>query len=179
MTSQRPTYTLKLDLAFNPWSCDCQFIQSFKKALREYKEVFDRDHNIHCIKDNGKKATIRYRYCKPPVKEDIKTWSLYQILNIILIILMIILIIITGYDYYQFRSCGRIPCLIKILCYQTYHDSVFDKGNDPQEKRPSCQGLRYVIRRRPGRNNSNQLQIDDWIMSENDWWILWIYTYMY
>lgn len=99
----------------NPWICDCTFTPSFKELLVKYYELVADINSIQCSDDEGDD-----NYLKPIV--DLKLSSICTDQNSILSpigclnLLLALLIMLTFskliYDYWVFKSSGKLPWII-------------------------------------------------------------------
>ncbi|XP_020290611.1 protein singed wings 2 isoform X2 [Pseudomyrmex gracilis] len=126
-----PTYTLEnallynkgvagLFLGNNSWTCDCHFTPSFQDLLNRHLDLIKDAKDIRCAvsaNDNNSKRQIRdlrrTEICIP--SED----SWFHFLDVVNIILASLIFLLFGnflYDYWIYKTTGRLPWIATKIC---------------------------------------------------------------
>lgn len=115
---QRNSHVLNVFFGNNPWICDCHFTPGFKELLLKYNVLIKDIADIRCASqennDNSMKMIIELpltAICREPqtILSPIDTLNVILALGIIFTLSKLI------YDYYVFKTSGRLPWIVRIL----------------------------------------------------------------
>ncbi|XP_014280979.1 protein singed wings 2 isoform X4 [Halyomorpha halys] len=105
----------KIYFGNNPWICDCTFTPSFKDFIIKYTDLIEDIDDIRCAfsedDDNSLKVISELKLssvCGVPSS----FLSPLDCLNVLLICLIIFVILKLLYDYWLYKSSGKLPWII-------------------------------------------------------------------
>ncbi|KAF4523876.1 hypothetical protein B566_EDAN010194 [Ephemera danica] len=125
--SQLPTYALdhafqknrklaQLYLGNNQWSCDCMFTPGFQDLIAKYESVIRDAADIRCAKRNDDENSqqpirelSRSLLCQEPRGGSLTG---LDVLNVALALLIVLVLGKLAYDYWAFKTSGRLPWLV-------------------------------------------------------------------
>ncbi|ODM93661.1 Protein halfway [Orchesella cincta] len=102
---------LQIDLSSNKFKCDCFTVSSFKVWLLKYTNQIGNIEQVRC---HTTKEQIRYmrmeEWCK--VDNGAELLNVLDMVSIVLAILIIVVIAKVYYDYWNFKTKGKLPWIV-------------------------------------------------------------------
>ncbi|XP_065347508.1 protein singed wings 2 isoform X2 [Cloeon dipterum] len=105
----------QLFLGNNPWVCDCMFTPGFQDLLAQYQSVIKDAGDIRCALREGDENSlqpIRHLSRSLLCQEPKGGLSGLDILNVSLALCIMLVLGKLAYDYWSFKTSGRLPWLV-------------------------------------------------------------------